>query len=157
MARPFRFDGRWSFPATPDELWRVFSDTERLRQLWPWLRTVETSGLVEGTVSRCVIRAPVPYELEVDVAMLEVVPSRSVVAAVSGDLEGPARLDVAARPGGSEARMSWELEARDPLLRIASLLGRPVMEWGQRWVVDTGVRQFRREALADPPPAEPSC
>jgi hypothetical protein len=120
-----------------------------LQELWPWLRTVESAGLVEGTVSRCVIRAPVPYELRVDIAMLEVAAPRLVVAEVSGDLEGPARLEVAEAPGGSHARLCWELEARDPLLRVASFLGRPVMEWGQRWVVDTGVRQFRRDALGD--------
>ncbi len=125
----------------------MFSDHERLQELWPWLRSVESAGLVEGTVSRCVIRAPVPYELRVDIAMLEVAAPRLVVAEVSGDLVGPARLEVAETPGGSRARLCWELEARDPLLRVASFLGHPVMEWGQRWVVDTGLRQFRREAL----------
>ena len=152
MARPFRFEGRWSFSATPEELWRVFSDTERLQELWPWLRTLESPGLVEGTVSRCVVRAPVPYTVSVEVALRQVVPARLVVAAVSGDLEGPARLDVAARPGGSEASLFWELEARAPLLRAASLVARPVMDWGHNWVVDTGVRQFRRKALGEHPP-----
>jgi hypothetical protein len=105
---------------------------------------------VEGTVSRCVIRAPVPYDLRIDIAMVEVAAPRLVVAAVSGDLEGPARLELAATPDGCEARMWWELEARDPLLRVASVVGRPVMEWGQKWIVDTGVRQFRRDALGAP-------
>ncbi len=107
-------------------------------------------------MSRCVIRAPVPYVLTFDVALLEVVPSRLVVADVSGDLAGPARLDVVARPGGSEATMSWELEMRAPLLRAGSVMARPLMEWGQSWVVDTGVRQFRRKALGEQPPAGPS-
>ena len=149
MAGPFRFDGRWSFSATPDELWRAFSDTERLEELWPWLRTVDSPGLVEGTVSRCVIRAPVPYVLTIDIAILEVVPPRRVVAAVSGDMEGPARLEVGPRPGGSEARLWWELEARTAVLRAAAVVFRPVMDWGQSWVVDTGIRQFRREALGE--------
>jgi uncharacterized protein YndB with AHSA1/START domain len=156
MARPFRFDGRWSFSATPDELWRAFSDTERLQEWWPWLRTLESSGLVEGTVSRCVVRAPVPYTVSVEIAINQVVPSRLVIAAVSGDLEGPARLDVAPQPGGSEARLSWELEARAPLLRAASLFARPVMDWGHKWVVDNGVRQFRRKALGEEPPPDPT-
>jgi uncharacterized protein YndB with AHSA1/START domain len=154
MARPFRFDGRSSFPATPEELWRVFSETERFPEWWPWLRTLESSGLVEGTVSRCVIRAPVPYAVTLTIAMLEVVPPRRVVAAVSGDLEGPARLDVTARPDGSEVRMSWELEVRAPLLRAASSLARPLMEWGQHWVVDNGVRQFLGKALGEQPPPD---
>ncbi len=149
MARPFRFDGRWSFSATPDDLWQAFSDTERLQEWWPWLRTFDSPGLVEGTVSRCVVRAPVPYVVTIDIAILEVVPPRLVVAAVSGDLEGPARLEVAPRPGGSEARLSWELEARAPVLRGASTVFWPLLEWGQRWVVDSGLRQFRRGAFGE--------
>ncbi len=156
MARPFRFDGRWSFSATPEDLWRAFSETEALQERWPWLRTLETPGLVEGTVSRCVIRAPVPYVVTLDVALVEVVPRRLVVADVSGDLAGPARLEIAAHPDGSEARMSWELEARAPLLRAASKVAWPLLDRAQSWVVDTGVRQFRRKALGERPPAEPS-
>ncbi len=148
MARPFRFDGRWSFPATPDELWQALSDTERLKRSWPWLRT-DSPGLVEGTVSRCVIRAPVPFVITIDIAIVEAVAPRRVVAAVSGDLEGPARLEVAARPGGSEARMSWELEARAALLRGASSVAWPVMERAQHWVVGTGIRQFRRATFGE--------
>jgi carbon monoxide dehydrogenase subunit G len=156
MARPFRFDGRWSFSATPDELWRVFSDTDRLQELWPWLRSLESPGLMEGTVSRCVVRAPVPYTVSVEIALRQVVPPRLVVADVSGDLAGPARLEVATRPDGSEARLTWELEARAPLLRAASMVARPLMDWGHNWVVDTGVRQFRRKALGEQPPPHPT-
>lgn len=150
MSRPFRFDGKWSFSASPEELWRAFSDTERLQEWWPWLRVLESSGLVEGTVSQCAIRAPVPYVVSFSLALEEVVAPRLVVAAVSGDLEGPARLEVVAQPGGSEARLWWELEARSGLFRAASLVARPILDWAHNWVVDTGVRQFRRKALGEP-------
>jgi uncharacterized protein YndB with AHSA1/START domain len=125
----------------------VFSQTERFPQWWPWLQIVESSGLIEGTVSRCVVRAPVAYELRFSVAILEVVPQHRVVVAVSGDVEGPARLDIAAAPAGSVARLSWVLDVRAPLLRAAAVVGRPLMTWGHNWVVDNGVRQFRRKAL----------
>ncbi len=149
MARPFKFDRRWSFSAPPDDLWRAFSDTKQLEDIWPWLRTFDSPGLVAGTVSRCVVRAPVPYAITIDIAIREAVAPRLVVASVSGDLEGPARLEVAARPGGSEARLCWELEVRAPFLRAASSVVWPVMEWAHNWVVDTGVRQFRRRALGE--------
>ena len=148
MSAPFRFEGKWTFPVPPAELWAVFSRTDRFQEWWPWLRTLDSDGLVEGTVSRCVVRAPLPYSLTFEIAILEVVPERLVNTHVSGDLEGPARLDLDAHPEGSEARLSWELELRDPLLRTAAVVARPVMEWGHSWVVDTGVRQFRRTALA---------
>lgn len=149
MADPFRFDGRWVFPVATAELWRSLSRTDRFQEWWPWLRTLESDGLVEGSVSRCVVRAPLPYSLTFEVAVLEVVPERVVDTRVSGDLEGPARLDLAAHPDGCEARLSWELELRAPLLRAGSVVARPLMEWGHNWVVDTGVRQFRRVALGE--------
>lgn len=147
---PFRFDDRWVFAVPPDELWEVLSSTDRFREWWPWLRALESDGLVAGGVAHCMVRAPVPYSLRFDVTIVDVVDGRLVDTRVSGDLEGPARLDLAVHPEGSEARLSWELELRAPLLGAASLVARPLMEWGHRWVVDTGVRQFRRLALEDP-------
>lgn len=144
MGRGFRFDGRWVFPVPPGELWATLSRTDRFQEWWPWLRSLDSAGLAEGSVSDCVVRAPVPYSLRFRVTVLEVTPALSVDTRVSGDLEGPARLDIAAHPDGSEARLSWELELRSPLLRRLSRVGRPLMEWGHNWVVDTGVRQFRR-------------
>lgn len=147
VAMPFRFDDRWVFPVPPAELWAAVSRTERFPQWWPWLRTCESDGLVEGGVAHCVVRAPVPYSLRFDVTVVEVVPERLVDTRVSGDLEGPARLKLADHPDGAEARLTWQLELRDPLLRSASRVARPLMEWGHNWVVDNGVRQFRRLAL----------
>jgi uncharacterized protein YndB with AHSA1/START domain len=147
VASPFRFDGRWVFPVAPGELWAVLSRTDRFREWWPWLRALDSDGLVEGSVARCVVRAPVPYSLRFQVAIETVDPEHVVAAHVSGDLEGPARLEVAAHPEGSEATLSWTLELRDPLLRVGSRAARPLMEWGHNWVVTTGVRQFRRRAL----------
>lgn len=139
------------FPVAPAELWGALSRTDRFQEWWPWLRTFESDGLVEAGVAHCVVRAPVPYSLRFDVTVVEVVPQRLVDTRVSGGLEGPARLEVTAHPHGSEARLSWELELREPLLRAASQVARPVMEWGHNWVVDSGVRQFRRLALQQRP------
>lgn len=149
MSSPFHFDGRWVFPGKPDEVWDVLSRTDRYQQWWPWLRALESGGLVQGSVSRCVVRAPVPYALRFDVEVLEVAPSRLVVTRVSGDLEGPARMELEAHREGSEARLSWELELKAPLLGAASRVARPLMEWGHNWVVDSGVRQFRQAAFND--------
>jgi hypothetical protein len=158
--RPFRFDGRWAFSVPPDELWAALSRTDRFREWWPWLRALESDGLVAGSVSRCVVRAPLAYSLRFQVAVVEVVPGRLVEARVSGDLEGPARLHVDPHEEGSEAQLSWELDLRAPVLHAASRVARPLMEWGHDWVVHTSVRQFRRLALGEqsrPGRASPTC
>ena len=137
------------FAVSPNELWTALSRTDRFREWWPWLRTLESDGLAAGTVSSCGVRAPLGYSLRFQVAVLEVVPERRLDARVSGDLEGPARLEVEPHPEGSEARLSWELALRAPLLHAASRVARPLMGWGHDWVIRTGVRRFRRLALGE--------
>ncbi len=111
------------------------------------MRTFDSPGLVEASASVCEVRAPVPYTLRFEVTILSIVPERLVVTRVSGDLEGPARLDLAAHSEGSEAGLSWDLEVREPLLRAGAWAARPLMEWGHNWIIESGVRQFRRKAL----------
>lgn len=135
----------------PEALWEVLSKPDRFREWWPWLRTVESEGFVPGTRSRCVVQAPLLYRLRFDVDIVHVVPRRRVDARVSGDLEGSARLELADHPEGCEARVWWEVVLRNRRLGAASRVARPVMEWGHDWVIDTGVRQFRRRALDEAP------
>jgi hypothetical protein len=145
--RPFRFDRRWVFEVPPDELWRVLSRTDQFPTWWKWLRRFDSDGLVEGGESRCVIRGALPYSLSFAVRVVELQPPSLVRADVSGDLAGPARLEIEPHPDGSTARLVWEVDLRSPILRPMVRVARPLMEWGHDWVVDTGIRQFERHAL----------
>ena len=148
MPAPFSLDRTWRFDVPVSELWRVLSRTEDFPRWWTWLHRFESDGLVEGTTARCQVRAPVPYSFRFDLDVVRVVPERLVETRVRGGMQGEARLEVAdAGHGASEARIAWTLEMRDPLLRTAALVARPVLDWGQQWIVDTGVNQFRRRAL----------
>lgn len=91
-----------------------------------------------------------PYSLRFTVTVGRLVPGSLVETEVSGDLEGPARLEVEADGRGSTARLVWTMELCHPALRAAALVARPLLEWGHEWVVDNGMRQFVTRAL---PPA----
>ena len=147
VSAPFRFDRSWSFDVPPSDLWTAISRTEDFTTWWPWLRHFDLDTLAEGATARCVVQAPIPYRLRFRVRVRRVIPLELIDTVVSGDLAGPARLEVAPHELGSSVRLKWEVELRDPVLRVSSLIARPVMEWGHNWVVDTGVRQFRRRAL----------
>ena len=133
----------------PSTLWGALSRTDQFPQWWTWLREFDGGPLVEGAAARCVVRAPMPYSLRFTVHVDHVEPERLVDTRVSGDLAGAARLEIEPVGGGleSEARLVWSVEVRDPILRSASLVARPLMEWGHDWVVSAGVMQFRRRAL----------
>ena len=148
--RPFRFDRSWVFDVSPDRLWDALTRTDDYRRWWPWLREFSGDGLVPGGRTTCVVRAPIPYALRFTVEVADLVPCERIEAVVEGDLAGPARLEVrplGASRRGSEVRLSWEMQLRRPVLRAASRVGRPMMEWGHDWVVSTGFEQFCRKAL----------
>ncbi len=148
-APTFPFDRSWVFPVPPAELWQAISRTDRFPEWWAWLRSFDSDGLAVGSTAHCVVRAPLPYTLSFRVAIHRVVPERLLDTLVSGDLEGPARLEVEPHPKGSTARLVWDLQLRPPVLRAASRLARPLMVWGHDWVVDNGVRQFVTVALRE--------
>ncbi len=143
----FRLDRSFVFDREPDAVWAALSSPEDYPRWWTWLRSVEADGLTEGSTAHCLIRAPVPFTLRLELHIDRVVPGRRVEVTASGDLSGTGALDVLTHPGGTEARLVWDLEPHRRLLRAAGLLSRPMLQWGQDWVVATGARQFRRRAL----------
>jgi uncharacterized protein YndB with AHSA1/START domain len=149
---PFRFDRCWTFPVPPDELWATVSRTHDYPAWWSWLRDFDTDGdtegLHEGATARCVIRAPLPYALRFTVAIQRVVAAELVDTRIQGDLDGPARLEIAADENGCTARLAWSLQLRDPVLRRFAFVGRPAMAWAHDRVVEVGLRQFEQRALA---------
>lgn len=150
MIAPFTFDRAFEFAVPPDAVWDLLNRTDRYPAWWGWLRVFDvdgTAGLVEGAEARCVVRGPLPYALRFTVAVRKVVPARLVETEVSGDIEGPARLELDPTGGGTSARLVWAVRVVDPALRATARVARPLMEWGHDWVVNRGVRAFRREAV----------
>ena len=144
MPAPFRFDRTWHFDVSLERLWGAVADTEAYPRVWPWLDDFQTGPLSVVTVARFRVRPPLPYRLQFTVQVDDVVEYEHVSARVGGDVEGPARLDLAPTPTGSSARLTWELELRRPSLARVEPLVRPVMILGHNLVVARGVRQFRR-------------
>jgi hypothetical protein len=151
----FRFDREWQFDLPPDELWAVVNRTDLFRQWWSWLRDLDAPGIRTGAQARCVIQSPLPYALRLRIDVQRAQPPSLVETYVHGDLDGPARLEIAARDRGSTARLAWELEVRDRMLRQVARVARPVMVWAHDRVVETGVQQFRHRALDGSRPVEP--
>ena len=150
MRSAFVYDKAFDFAVCRDALWDALNDTEQFPQWWPWLRSFDATGekLVPGTVAKCAVRAPLPYTLEFDVRIEQVVAGQSIDTVVSGDLEGPARLEVGGDGDNSSARLTWSVELRLPFLSAASRFARPVLLWAHDRIVSTGVEQFRIHALA---------
>lgn len=147
MPAPFGFDRTWTFPVAPSDLWAVLERTDDYVSWWSWLREFDADGLVPGARARCTIQSPLPYALHCDVHVLDVEPAAAVVTQITGDLRGPARLEIAPVGSGATARLQWELELGNPVLARFARVGRPLMAAAHDVVVALGVDQFRRRAL----------
>jgi hypothetical protein len=156
VATPFRFDRAWSFAVAPDELWTTLEQTDQYRGWWPWLRGFHVDGdaFVGGSIAHLVIQAPLPYQLRCTIHVDEAVTARTLVTRVTGDLEGPARLELRATPNGSEARLAWTLDVRSSLLRPLASVARPALSWAHDRIVERGLDQFEQRALQSRRPAE---
>jgi hypothetical protein len=139
---PFHFDRTWHFDVPTDRLWGAVSDSSRFPEWFPWLDADHLCPLTVGTVARFRIDPPLPYRLNLMVSVLDVVEGASVETDVSGDLAGPARLEVAPHGEGATARLVWSLVVQRPALSLLERVARPVMVWGHDAVVARGLERF---------------
>ena len=153
MPPAFDYDRRFEFAVSPETFWRTVSRTENFPSWWTWLRDFESDGLHPGSHTACVIRAPLPYALRVTIDVEQAVQPELVEARVSGDLDGPARLEISPTPSGCAARLVWSLALCEPWLARLARFTRPVLTWAHDRVITSGVREFERVALIETPPA----
>ena len=152
MPAAFDYNRRFEFAVSPETFWQTVSRTDNFPVWWPWLRDFESDGLHAGSHTECVIRAPLPYALRVTIDVEQAVPPERVETRVTGDLEGPARLEISPTASGCAARLVWSLEVREPWLARLARFTRPVLTWAHDRVITSGVREFERVALIETPP-----
>ncbi len=141
---PFSFDRTWEFPVTPGVFWQTVSKPDDFPLWWGWLRTFESEGLSTGSRTDFVVQGPLPFKLHFVVVIDRIIEERRVDTTVSGDLDGPASLELEDEDDGCTARLRWRLEPRQPLLRRLARFSHPLLSWSHDQVVAMGVSQFRR-------------
>jgi uncharacterized protein YndB with AHSA1/START domain len=147
----FEYDRTFDFAVSPETFWATVSRTDSFPEWWSWLRSFESDGLQDGSHTSCVIQAPLPYALRVAIDVERALPPERIETRVTGDLEGPARLEITPTGSGCSARLVWLLELREPWLKRIARVARPVLGWAHDRVISSGVRQFERVALRDAP------
>jgi uncharacterized protein YndB with AHSA1/START domain len=138
--RVYRFD------LPPDRLWDRIEEVDQFELWWPWLTDfrIEGDGLSAGSILHGVVTPPLPYRMLLRVELVDCERPHAIDAAIGGDLIGDARLRLRPEPKGTTAEVSWNVEMRQPAMRLASRIGRPVLQWGHDRVVEMTVAGFRR-------------
>lgn len=139
-------DRSFRFERPRVEMWDAFTRVDEYRAWWPWLAGFDGEAFEPGQRWRCEVSPPLPYRLNFDVTLVDVVPLELVRARIDGDIGGWAELSATdCEPGeGCELRLRSALSPRNQVLRLVAMGARPVARFGHDWVLDSGVRQFRR-------------
>lgn len=143
-------DRTYRFDTDRVAVWDAIGRVDDYRGWWPWLRSFDAAGLAAGETWRCTVSPPVPYALRFEVELVEVEVHERIEAVVTGDIGGHAVVTL--RPDGpddssTEVRLVSSLEPRRTLLTGVTRLAPWLSRFGHDWVLDTGLRQFRRRAL----------
>src|SRR5204862_5074387 len=91
---PFHFDRTWDFPVTPAVFWSTIARTDDYTSWWSWLRDFDAPALAAGQRWKATVQSPLPYALRFNLDFRRVEPHALLVVDVSGDIAGPARLEV---------------------------------------------------------------
>ena len=142
-----RSDRHHDFPVAPEVLWDAMSRVDAYQQWWPWLRSFDAAALTVGERWEAVVQPPLPYRLRFSIHLDEVAPVEHVVARVSGDITGSARLHLSETATGSRLHLVSSLEPKHRVLQAVATVAAPVARYGHEWVLDTGLQQFRARAL----------
>jgi carbon monoxide dehydrogenase subunit G len=127
-------------------LWDRIEEVDQFERWWPWLTEfrIEGDGLSAGSVLHGVVTPPLPYRMRLRVELVDCDRPHAIDATIGGDLIGTGRLRLRPAAEGTLAEVSWRVEMRQPAMRLASRIGRPVLQWGHDRVVEMTVAGFRR-------------
>jgi uncharacterized protein YndB with AHSA1/START domain len=140
----------FGFAVPPGRLWEQIEALDQHERWWPWLTdlTVDGPGLATGSVLRGVVTPPLPYRMRLSIEIVECERQRAIRARIDGDLTGQSALAFRPDGDGTWVDATWDLEMRQPAMRLASRIGRPLLQWGHDRVVEMTVAGFRRRIRA---------
>jgi hypothetical protein len=140
----------FGFDLAPEPLWQQIESVEQFERWWPWLTDfrIEGDGLSTGSVLSGTVSPPLPYRMRIRIVLEECERPTAIDAAVDGDLVGDAHLRFRPQGSGTAVEAAWAVEMRQPAMRLASRLGRPLLQWGHDRVVESTVAGFRRRIRA---------
>jgi hypothetical protein len=142
-----RSDRRYRFDQGRATVWDALTRVEDYRAWWPWLRAFDGVCFAEGAKWHCVVKPQLPYTLEFDILLTEVVARDRVHAELFGDIHGIATLALAGDGDGCELRLVSDLGAGRGVARLVDRFVPPLAAIGHDWVLDNGIGQFRAGAL----------
>ena len=118
------------------------------------MHDVELAGtaLAPGSVISFRVDPPVPYQMRIQVTVLESQEPRFITGRVEGDLHGRASLALEPEGAGTRATIAWDVEIANRGIRRVIRIARPLLIWAQHWAVGIALHRFRSYLAEEPEP-----
>jgi uncharacterized protein YndB with AHSA1/START domain len=139
------YSEEFDFSLPPEEMWTAIQSFERFEEWWPWFRasTLDGADVEPGAVIDFEIVSPLPHDMSVSAEIVEADAPNLLVATLSGDLAGDARLEFERTGPGTRALVRWELEVQHAALRALAFATGPLLQKAHDWAVRAAVNGFR--------------
>jgi uncharacterized protein YndB with AHSA1/START domain len=146
----FTYRHGYAFDLPPDRLWDQLEQIDQFERWWPWLTDfwIEGSGLSNGSILHGTVNPPLPYRMRLQVELVRSERPRAIDATIAGDLMGEGQLRLDPDGTGTWAEVAWTVEMRQPAMRLASRVARPLLQWGHDRVVEMTVAGFKKRIKA---------
>ncbi|MES2796486.1 MAG: SRPBCC family protein [Bacteroidota bacterium] len=146
----YQFITHWQVEATPEEVYEIISDSNRLTQWWPSvyldLKVLEKGG--EGGLNKLVelyTKGWLPYTLRWKFKVIKVDKPHSLEIQAIGDFIGGGKWIFEPSENGCNITYDWRIEATKPILKKLSWLMKPAFSANHLWAMRKGEESLKLE------------
>jgi hypothetical protein len=152
----YEFVSVWKFDASIEDVGNAIADVMK----WPtWWKAVKSVRLLEkgvgeywlGAVYKHVWSSPLPYAIEFDIEIIDVVPYKRLAGRASGDLIGTGVWTLEEKDGVTTATYEWKVRTSKLWMNLIAPLAKPIFKWAHNKVMDQGERGLKKLLLAGHP------
>jgi hypothetical protein len=140
----FSLTTTWLIPAPLGLVWLALVDTEKWPFWWKYVASVTemSSGNQNGinNIRQYDWRTCLPYNLLLNLRVVDVQPFRRLAVEVSGDLEGNGSCDIAwdSSAGHTKIEFLWCVQPCKGWMKSFTILAKPIFTWNHNQVMKRG-------------------
>ena len=140
------YEGAHQIDAPIGDVWDATTKMTEMESWFAWLKNLRISDetLQVGTRFEFVAVSPLPYKMAITAIATEVDEPHLIEADIEGDLVGPASIRMEENYDGTIVTLKWDVELMQGPMRLAALVSKPLLRWGQDWAVRIAVSGARR-------------
>lgn len=154
----YRFITEWEFDAPLPLAWSAILNSQDWPKWWPGVLAVTPvkPGAGTGDVRRYAMRSALPYTLEFDMEVTEIVPRVRLAGRARGEVAGTGVWTFAPLNGAVDAseergcrlRYEWHVRTVPLWMNLLAPFARPLIKWNHDRIMVAGARGLARHLQA---------